>query len=94
MVTKLGIYSLIVGLFIALFSGISSFMSADNIWINFTFSKVLGEDKTESIVTSFSSVAIQDTLDYFFYDLQLFVFAMGLGIFLLVISLFLKDYQK
>ena len=94
MVTKLGIYSLIAGLFIALFSGISSFMNANNIWINLTLSSILGEDKTESIVTSFSSVAVQDTLDYFFYDLQLFLIAFGLGAFLLVISLFLKDFQK
>ncbi|MCF6247029.1 MAG: hypothetical protein L3J69_06670 [Desulfobacula sp.] len=94
MITKLGIYSLITGLFIGLFSGISSFMVAENIWVNLTFSKILGEDKTESIVTFFSSVAVQDSLDYFFYDLPVFLFTIGLGILLLLISLFLKDHQK
>jgi len=36
MVSKLGIYSLLAGLFMALFSGISTFMKADNIWVGLT----------------------------------------------------------
>ena len=92
MVSKLGIYSLLAGLFLGLFSGISTFMSADNIWVDLTISTLLGEDRTEGIVNMFSSVTIQNGLDAFLYDWPLFLIVLGLGCILLLISLFVKEH--
>lgn len=92
MVSKLGIYTLIAGLFLGLFSGISAFMSADNIWVGLTLSKLIGEERTEGIVTAFSSVTIQNGLDVFLYDWPLFLIVLGLACILLVISLFVKEH--
>jgi len=92
MITRLGIYSLLGGLFLGLFSGISSFMNADNFWVGLTLSRVLGEKKTEGIIEFFSSPVIQDGLDLFFYEWPLFVVILGLGSILLIISLFVRDH--
>ena len=92
MVSKLGIYCLLAGLFMGLFSGISTFMRADNIWVGLTLSTLLGEAKTESIITTFNSTVIQNALDTFFYNTPLFLLVLFLsGIFLLT-SMFLREH--
>ncbi len=92
MISKLGIYTLLAGLFVGLYAGISKFMSADNIWVGLTLGRLLGEEKTESIITFFDSTAIQNALDTFFYNIPLFVLMLGLAVILLVISLFVKEH--
>ena len=92
MFSKLGIYSLLGGLFMGLFSGISQFMNAKTIWVNLTLSKLLGEDKTEGIIESFSSESVQNTLDTILYDWPLFLIVVGLGLVFLVISMFVKEH--
>lgn len=92
MFSKLGIYTLLAGLFLGLFAGISTFMSADNIWVGLTLGKITGEDRAESIITFFDSVTIQNALDSFFYSIPAFVLLISLAVILLVISLFVREH--
>ena len=90
MITKLGITSLLAGLFVGLFAGISTFMGSKNFWVNLTLSKIFGETKSESIISWFDTMAIQNGLDFFFYEVPVFAVLMCLGVILLAISLFVK----
>ncbi len=92
MVSKLGIYSLLAGLFMALFSGISTFMKADNIWVGLTLFKLLGEKRTEGIITFFDSVSIQNVLDTLFYNIPLFILVIALSMLLFLIGMFLREH--
>lgn len=92
MVSKLGIYSLLAGLFMGLFSGISTFMKADNMWVGLTLFKLLGETSTEGFITTFSNVSIQNALDKLFYDIPLFMLVIAFSVVLLIISMFLKEH--
>ncbi|MBU2627191.1 MAG: hypothetical protein KKE61_01115 [Proteobacteria bacterium] len=92
MVTKLGIYSLLAGLFLGLFSGISNFMGTQNYWVDLTISKLIGEEISESIMGLIDVVFIQNTLNFLIYDLPFFCFLLGLGGILLIISLFVKTH--
>ena len=89
---KLGIGCLLAGLFVGIFGGISNLMQVDNLWVGLTLTKLLGEDRAESIITWFDSAAIQDNLDLLFYDVPFFVLILSLGVILIVISLFVKDH--
>ncbi len=92
MISKLGIYALIVGFFMGVFAGISRFMKAQNFWVDLTISKFIGEEKSESIVLLFDVEAIQNILDFLIYELPLFGHLIGMGVVLLIISMFLKDH--
>ena len=92
MMTRLGIYSLLAGLFLGLFSGISSFMESKNFWIDLTISRTIGDNKSEAIIGFFDVDWIQNSLDVLIYELPLFSLLLGLGVIFLVISLFLKDH--
>ena len=90
MITKLGIYSLLAGLFFALFNGISSFMGAKNFWVNLTLTRMLGEETTEKIILWFSNASIQSFLDSFFYSWPVYVLLLILSVILLAIGMFVK----
>lgn len=90
MFTKLGITSLIAGFFLGVFSGISSFMAKETMWSNLTLSKLIGENKAESIVTVTDVAAIQDFLDMFMYEAPVFAIVFILGVIFLVIGMFSK----
>ena len=92
MITRIGICSLLAGIFVFIFSGISNFMGADNLWVDLNIAKLLGEEKTEDIITGFESAAIQNMLDLFCYEIPFFGILMLLGGFFLMISLFVKDH--
>ncbi len=92
MITRLGIYSLLSGLFVFIFSGISSFMEDETIWVDLTISKMLGEAKTESIITWFDTAMIQNSLDFVLYDMPLFALLGSVGLILLLIGLFVKEH--
>ena len=92
MTTRLGIYSLLIGLFVGIFSGISQFMGSKNIWANLTISKIIGDDTSDTIIGFIPVLAIKNSLDYLIYSLPFFVFLIGLGIIFLLISLFVKNH--
>ena len=92
MLTKVGIGSLIAGIFLGLFSGISTIMGKSNMWVDMTLSKIISEEKTESIITWFDTVAIQDGLDFFFYEIPVFGLCLILGVILTVIGMFVKSH--
>ncbi|MCK4767842.1 MAG: hypothetical protein KAS28_05575 [Desulfobacula sp.] len=92
MITKLGIYSLLAGSFVGLFTGISKFMGIKNFWVDLTISKMIGEDNAEAIIGLIDVVFVQNSLDFLIYDLPFFCFLLGLGFILLIISLFLKTH--
>ena len=50
MMTRLGIYSLLTGLFVGIFSGISRFMGTQNLWVDLTISKIIGKDYSEAFI--------------------------------------------
>ena len=79
MFTKFGILSILAGVFIGIFSTISGFMQADNIWVGLTLSK-LNEDMAERIVDAVSVEFIQNALYTLFYDLPLAGVVVGLGV--------------
>ncbi|WP_299980816.1 hypothetical protein [Desulfobacula sp.] len=92
MITRLGIYSLLAGLFVGLFTGISKFMEIKNFWVDLTISKMIGEDKSEAIIGLIDVVFVQNSLDYLIYELPFFCFLLGIGLIFLIISLFLKTH--
>ena len=90
--TRLGIYSLLAGSFVGLFTGISKFMEIKNFWVDLTISKMIGEDNSEAIIGLIDVVFVQNSLDFLIYELPFFCFLLGLGIIFLIISLFLKTH--
>ncbi len=92
MMTKLGIFSLLAGLFMGIFSTISSFMEVQNFWVDLTLSKIIGEGKSEAVITLIDSAFVQNSLDFLIYDLPFFCFLLGLGVVFLIISLFVKNH--
>ncbi len=92
MLTKIGLGSLVGGLLLALFGGISGFMGAQNFWVDLTLSKLIGEDRSESIVLLTDIEKLQNFSDYFMYELPFYGVLIGLGIVLLIVSLFVNDH--
>ena len=90
MLTKLGIGTLLAGIFVGLFSGISQFMEAHTFWVDLTISKIIGQENSETIVLLTNYVSVQNFFDFIIYDLPFFLFLIGIGIILLIISLFEK----
>ena len=91
MVSKLGIYSILIGGFVGVFSLISKFMNVDNYWVDLTLSTLVG-DHSQAIVEAIPVEFIQNSMQALFYDLPLGVFFMGLGVLFFVISLFVKEH--
>ncbi len=92
MMERLGIYSLLAGFFLGIFSGISSFMESNNFWVNLTISKMIGEDKSEAIIELINVAVVQNSLDFLIYEAPFFALLLGLGFVLLIISLFRKSH--
>ncbi len=91
MFSKLGIFSFLIGGFVGLFSLISKFMSADNIWVGITLSTLL-EDLSETIVDSISVVAIHNAVYTLLYEVPLGGVFLGLGVIFFIIALFMKEH--
>ncbi len=89
---RLGVYSLLAGFFLGIFSGISSFMESNNFWVNLTISKMIGEDKSEAIIELINVAVVQNSLDFLIYEAPFFALLLGLGFVLLIISLFRKSH--
>ena len=90
--TRLGIYSLLAGFFLGIFAGISGFMESKNFWVELTISKMIGEDRSEAIIELIDVAVIQNSVDFLIYELPFFCFLLGLGLILLIISLFEKSH--
>jgi len=92
MFTKTGIISLFAGLVVAVFTGISKFMESQNFWVDLTISKLLGNKASESFINFTDVAVIQDSLYFLMVELPFSAFLIGLGVVLLVLSLFFKNY--
>ncbi len=92
MIARLGIYSLLAGFFLGIFSGISSFMEAQNFWVNLTISKIINEDTIGAVIGFTDIAVIQNFLDFLIYEMPIFALLLGLGLILLLISLFEKSH--
>ncbi len=92
MITKVGIGSVVAGFLLALFNGISGFMGNQNFWVGLTLSKLIGEDRSESIILVFEIEKLQNFLDYFIYEAPFYGILIGFGVLLLIVSMFLKDH--
>jgi len=92
MVTKVGIGSIMGGFLLALFNGISGFVGSQNFWVGITLSKLIGEDRSESIILLTEMEKIQSFLEYFIYQLPFYGILIGFGVLLLIVSLFVKDH--
>jgi len=90
MITKLGIFTLLVGICVALFSGISLFLETSTFWVDLTISKIIGQENSETVVLLTDIAVVQNFFDFIIYDLPFFLFLIGIGIILLIISLFEK----
>ncbi len=91
MATKLGIYSILIGFFVGIFTGISKFMKSDNFWVDLTISKFTG-DYSDRIVEFISVDFIQDGLYFIVYELPFFGAVLGLGVLLLIIGAVVKQH--
>ncbi|WP_457553228.1 hypothetical protein [Desulfobacula sp.] len=91
MTTRLGIYSLLAGIFVGIFKGISQFMGSKNVWLDLTISTIIGKEYAKSVSGLINVVYVKNWLDYFIYDLPFFIILLGLGIILIIISLFMKN---
>ena len=89
---RLGIGSLIAGFFIGVFSGVSGFMEKKTFWVDLTINKIIGDDRSEAIIGFIKIDAVMDALDYLIYEIPFFCDLLGLGVLLLVISLFFKNH--
>ena len=92
MLTKAGILSLIAGGIIFVFSGISGFMESQNFWVGLTISKLLGDDTTKALIDFSDEGILHDSLYFLVVNLPFSGFLIGLGVFLLVFSLFIKNH--
>jgi len=92
MITKLGIFTLLAGISVALFSGISQFFETHNFWVDLTLSKIIGQENSETVVLLTDIAAVQNVFDFIIYDLPFFSFLLGIGFILLIISLFVKTH--
>ncbi len=92
MITKIGIGSVIGGFLLALFNGISGFVGNQNFWVGLTLSKLIGEDRSESIIFAFEIEKLQNFLNYFIYEAPFYLILIGLGVLLLLVSLFVNDH--
>mgnify|MGYP001554390876 CR=1 FL=1 len=92
MISKFGIVSLVLGLALGVFSGISRFLGMKNKWADGTLSGLLGEEKTEGLITWFDAAFIQNSLDILFYETPFFILAGAVGIIALVTSLFVREH--
>jgi uncharacterized PurR-regulated membrane protein YhhQ (DUF165 family) len=91
MATKLGIYSILIGFFIGVFTGISKFMKSDNFWVDLTLSKFTGE-YSDTIVEFIPVAFIQDGLYFLIYDLPFAVTMLGLGVLFFLIGAAIKQH--
>ncbi len=91
MFSKLGIFSLLIGFFVGVFSMISKFMNADNMWSGITLSS-LSEDLSESIVEGVSNVTLHNALYTLVYEVPLGGVFIGLGVIFFIIALFMKEH--
>ncbi len=92
MITRLGIYSLLAGVFVGIFNGISLFMGSKNFWVDLTISKIIGKDTSETIIGFINAPIIKNSLDYLIFSAPFFIFLLGLGVIFLLISLFVKNH--
>ncbi len=91
MFTRLGIYSVLIGFFIGVFTGISRFMKSDNFWVDLTLSKFTGE-YSETIVELIPVAFIQNSLSYLIYELPFSVTMIGFAVVFFVIGAVSKEY--
>ncbi len=94
MITKLGLFTVLAGICMALFSGISRFFEAHTFWVELTVSNIIGQKYSETIVLLTDIVAVQNVCDFIIYDLPFFGFLLGIGFILLAISLFKKGIKR
>ena len=91
MFTKLGIYSVLIGFFVGVFTGISRFMKADNFWIDLTISKLTG-DYSDRIVTAIPLDFMEKGLNFLVYEMPLSLGLVGLGLIFFIIAAIVKEY--
>lgn len=91
MFSKLGIASMLAGAFVGIFSIISKFMQADNIWVDITLSSLTG-DLSDTIVDAVSIEVIHDFLYALFYEFPLGAVILVFGLICFAISLFVKEH--
>lgn len=91
MYSRLGVSSIIIGFFIGVFSGISRFMNADNLWVNPTIEGFIG-DFSETIVEMVPLAFVQESLYVLIYETHLSLVLVGLAIIFFIIgAIFKKD---
>ena len=89
MITKIGLFTVLAGICVALFSGISQFFETHTFWVELTVSNIIGQENSETVVLLTDIAAVQNVCDFIIYDLPFFGFLLGVGFILLLISLFI-----
>ncbi|MCG8565138.1 MAG: hypothetical protein MI747_08655 [Desulfobacterales bacterium] len=89
MFTKLGFLSLFAGGFMGVFTLISTFMEADNIWVDITLDSLL-TGRANDFIDSFSNPMLQDKLNYVVHHAPLSIVVMCLGGIFIIVGMFRK----
>jgi len=91
MFTKLGIYSILIGFFVGVFTGISRFMQSDNFWVDLTISKFTGE-YSDTIIESVPVEFIGDGLYFLIYEMPFAAAVICLGLIFFIIGALVKQH--
>jgi hypothetical protein len=87
--TRMGIWCLLGAFFMWLFSGISILMQADNVWVDLTLSRILGQ-YADSVITFGPVATVENTLYFLVEELPFYGVVLGLGTLFLVAGMFVK----
>ncbi len=90
MITRTGVISCIIALFMILFKGITILMEKDLFWTHFTLSTMLG-DFSEKVIDALPGEFIRSMADTLIYDIEIFILMFALGIICFIIGAFKKD---
>ncbi|MFU8769764.1 MAG: hypothetical protein ACNA7H_08525 [Desulfotignum sp.] len=87
--TRMGIWCLLLAFFVWVFSSVSSFMQADNFWVDLTLAHLLG-NSADAVVTAIPFAPAQKVLQFLVVELPLYGVILGVGTVFLAIGLYMK----
>lgn len=89
MITKTGVISCIIALFMVIFKGITKLMEKEMFWTDFTLSTLLG-DYSERVIDFLPFAAVRSMADTLIYDIEIYILFIALGIVCFIIGAFKK----
>ncbi len=89
--SKLGVFALVGGFLIGVFSGISSFTGRDSFFKNLTISELTG-DFSQTLVEAIPAQAVQDLIYSLVYEISLGWILAGFSVLCFLIGAVVKEH--